>query len=50
MSRFSGPQGKGAKRRLKERKRLDAEARDLRLGATDTRRRKYRLVTKWLEA
>jgi hypothetical protein len=49
MSRFSGPQGKGAARRLRELKRLEALERDKSLPVLSQRRRRYRRATQWLE-
>jgi hypothetical protein len=42
MSRYSGPQGKHAARRVKEQKRLEAEVRNE--ATPEERTRKYRLA------
>jgi hypothetical protein len=44
MSRFSGSQGKGAMRRVREEKRQEAEARDAALPLNSPRRRRNRLA------
>lgn len=49
MSRFCGPQGKGAQRRIKQLKRRQAEERDDQLPRTSSRRRQHRLAVSLLE-